>query len=103
MLQSGLQTPNSGVLKIDNADSLSARYLHGNGEDEFPGGGLQPRWRVATGSMVWRYADRGGTILRSVKFTFSPGLGSHLAAGLEPASASFNEGGCECESGYDRF
>ena len=39
----GLQNPNSGVLKIDHQisgnDSLSARYLHGNGEDEFPGGG----------------------------------------------------------------
>jgi len=42
----GQQTPNSGVLKIDqnfsNSDSLSARYLHGNGEDEFPGGGPGP-------------------------------------------------------------
>ncbi len=42
----GLQTPNSGVLKIDHristSDSLSARYLHGNGEDEFPGGGPGP-------------------------------------------------------------
>ena len=42
----GLQTPNSGVLKIDhsisNSDTLSARYLHGKGEDEFPGGGPGP-------------------------------------------------------------
>lgn len=42
----GLQTPNSGVLKIDhsfsNSDSLSGRYLHGSGEDEFPGGGPGP-------------------------------------------------------------
>ena len=42
----GRQTPNSGVLKIDHtfstADSLSARYLHGKGEDEFPGGGPGP-------------------------------------------------------------
>lgn len=42
----GRQTPNSGVLKIDHsistADSLSARYLHGTGEDEFPGGGPGP-------------------------------------------------------------
>ncbi|MGA7905815.1 MAG: TonB-dependent receptor [Candidatus Sulfotelmatobacter sp.] len=42
----GRQTPNSGVLKIDhtisNSDSLSARYLHGQGEDEFPGGGPGP-------------------------------------------------------------
>ncbi len=42
----GQQSPNSGVLKIDhrfsNNDSLSARYLHGSGEDEFPGGGPGP-------------------------------------------------------------
>ena len=42
----GRQSPNSGVLKIDHrlsdGDSLSARYLHGSGEDEFPGGGPGP-------------------------------------------------------------
>jgi len=42
----GQQTPNSGVLKIDHkisdSDSLSARYLHGEGEDQFPGGGPGP-------------------------------------------------------------
>ncbi|MGH9734125.1 MAG: TonB-dependent receptor domain-containing protein [Candidatus Acidiferrales bacterium] len=42
----GRQSPNSGVLKIDHKisdrDSLSARYLHGEGEDEFPGGGPGP-------------------------------------------------------------
>jgi hypothetical protein len=42
----GLQSPNSGVLKIDHSistsDSLSARYVRGNGEDEFPGGGPGP-------------------------------------------------------------
>lgn len=42
----GQQSPNSGVLKIDHKisdrDSLSARYLHGEGEDEFPGGGPGP-------------------------------------------------------------
>lgn len=42
----GRQAPNSGLLKIDhrisNSDSLSARYLHGEGEDEFPGGGPGP-------------------------------------------------------------
>jgi hypothetical protein len=42
----GRQTPDSGVLKIDHSfstvDSLSARYLHGHGEDEFPGGGPGP-------------------------------------------------------------
>src|SRR5215468_7389176 len=42
----GRQTPDSGLLKIDHnfstSDSLSARYLHGHGEDEFPGGGPGP-------------------------------------------------------------
>jgi hypothetical protein len=42
----GQQSPNSGVLKIDHkisdSDSLSARYLQGEGEDEFPGGGPGP-------------------------------------------------------------
>lgn len=42
----GKQTPDSGVLKIDHriseSDSLSGRYLHGHGEDEFPGGGPGP-------------------------------------------------------------
>jgi hypothetical protein len=42
----GSQAPNSGLLKIDHkiseSDSLSARYLHGDGEDQFPGGGTGP-------------------------------------------------------------
>ncbi len=42
----GQQAPNSGVLKIDHkisdADSISGRYLHGEGEDQFPGGGPGP-------------------------------------------------------------
>ncbi len=42
----GGQSPNSGVLKIDHMisakDSLSGRYLQGDGYDEFPGGGPGP-------------------------------------------------------------
>jgi len=42
----GQQSPNSYVFKVDHkisdSDSLSARYLHGTGEDEFPGGGTGP-------------------------------------------------------------
>src|SRR5882724_8376269 len=42
----GRQTPNSFVVKVDHQvslkDSLSARYLYGKGEDEFPGGGTGP-------------------------------------------------------------
>jgi Carboxypeptidase regulatory-like domain len=43
----GRQTPNSFVIKLDqrfsNADSLSTRFVYGNGEDEFPGGGPGPQ------------------------------------------------------------
>jgi hypothetical protein len=42
----GQQSPDSGVLKVDhkisNTDSLSARFLIGEGEDEYPGGGPGP-------------------------------------------------------------
>lgn len=42
----GRQTPNSAVFKLDHRmsaqDSLSAHFLYGNGEDEFPGGGPGP-------------------------------------------------------------
>ena len=42
----GKQTPNSYVFKVDHkisdSDSLSARFLHGTGEDEFPTGGTGP-------------------------------------------------------------
>src|SRR3954465_11559756 len=42
----GRQSPNSVVIKLDHQfstkDSLSARYLYGKGDDEFPGGGTGP-------------------------------------------------------------
>jgi Carboxypeptidase regulatory-like domain len=42
----GSQAPNSYVFKLDHrisdSDSLSTRYLHGTGEDQFPGGGPGP-------------------------------------------------------------
>ena len=42
----GRQTPNSYVFKFDHkisdTDSLSTHFLHGTGEDEFPGGGPGP-------------------------------------------------------------
>src|SRR5262245_16984636 len=42
----GQQSPNSFVIKLDHQfsakDSLSTRFLYGNGEDEFPGGGPGP-------------------------------------------------------------
>lgn len=51
----GKQTPNNGVLKIDHRisskDSLSGRYLIGDGLDEFPVGGPGP----GGGSQLERY------------------------------------------------
>ncbi len=42
----GRQTPNSYVFKFDekfsDSDTLSTHFLHGTGEDEFPGGGPGP-------------------------------------------------------------
>jgi hypothetical protein len=42
----GRQSPNSFVIKLDHQfstkDSVSARYLYGRGDDEFPGGGTGP-------------------------------------------------------------
>jgi hypothetical protein len=42
----GQQSPNSEIFKVDHklsaSDSLSARYLHGTGQDQFPGGGPGP-------------------------------------------------------------
>ena len=41
-----MQSPNSYVFKFDHkisdSDSISTRFLHGTGEDEFPGGGPGP-------------------------------------------------------------
>jgi Carboxypeptidase regulatory-like domain/TonB dependent receptor len=42
----GRQSPNSFIFKLDHkisdSDSLSARFVHATGEDEFPGGGPGP-------------------------------------------------------------
>lgn len=81
----GQQSPNSGLLKIDhkisNADSLSARYLHGEGEDEFPGGGPGPGggsqlspWFGVTPTMADNFAI-------SEVHLFNPGLINTLRLG----------------------
>ena len=107
---SGRQTPNSGVLKIDHristADSLSARYLHGEGEDEFPGGGPGPGggsqlnpWFGVTPTVADNFAI-------SEVHLFSPGLINTLRLGwnrfsqfqkgrdasVNPATIGFNTG-----------
>src|ERR1700674_2446053 len=81
----GRQSPNSGLLKIDhrisNSDSLSARYLHGVGEDEFPGGGPGPGggsqlspWFGVTPTMADNFAI-------SEVHLFNPGLINTLRLG----------------------
>src|SRR5262249_34292087 len=106
----GRQTPNSGVLKIDHhfsdSDSISARYLHGNGEDEFPGGGPGP----GGGSQLnpWLgFTPRGAdTLAFSEVHLFTPGLINPLRFGwnrfsqfkkgrdasVDPATIGFNTG-----------
>jgi hypothetical protein len=106
----GQQAPNSGLLKIDHkistSDSLSARYLHGEGEDEFPGGGPGPGggsqlnpWFGVTPTVADNFAI-------SEVHLFSPGLINTLRlgwnrfsqfqkgrdAGVNPATIGFNTG-----------
>ncbi|HYL13897.1 MAG TPA: TonB-dependent receptor [Terriglobales bacterium] len=106
----GQQSPNSGLLKIDhtisNSDLLSARYLHGVGEDEFPGGGPGPGggsqlnpWFGVTPTMADNFAI-------SEVHLFSPGLINTLRLGwnrfsqfqkgrdanVNPATIGFNTG-----------
>jgi len=106
----GQQSPNSGVLKIDhkisNSDSLSARYLRGKGEDEFPGGGPGPGggsqlnpWFGVTPTVADNFAI-------SEVHLFNPGLINTLRLGwnrfsqfqkgrdasVNPATIGFNTG-----------
>jgi hypothetical protein len=106
----GQQSPNSGVLKIDhrmsNSDSMSARYLHGQGEDEYPGGGPGPGggsqlnpWFGVTPTVADNFAI-------SEVHLFSPSLINTVRlgwnrfsqfqkgrdAGVNPATIGFNTG-----------
>src|ERR1700719_1514015 len=81
----GQQSPNSGVLKIDhkisNSDSLSARYLRGKGEDEFPGGGPGP----GGGSQLSPWFGGTPTVAHNFAISeahlFNPGLINTLRLG----------------------
>ncbi len=106
----GQQSPNSGILKIDhrisNADSLSARYLHGEGEDEFPGGGPGP----GGGSQLSPWFGVTPTVADNFAISevhlFNPGLINTLRLGwnrfsqfqkgrdanVNPATIGFNTG-----------
>jgi hypothetical protein len=91
----GRQSPNSFVLKVDHhiseSDSLSARYLYGRGEDEFPGGGPGPGggsqldpWFGVTPTRVANFAI-------SEVHIFSPSLINTLRLGYNRFS-QFQEG-----------
>jgi len=106
----GQQSPNSFVIKLDHSfstkDSLSSRFLYGNGEDEFPGGGpgpgggsqLEP-WFGVTPTHVANFAI-------SEVHIFSPTLINTLRLGynrfsqfqkgrdanVDPATIGFNTG-----------
>jgi len=106
----GRQTPNSGVLKIDHhfsdSDSISARYLHGNGEDEFPTGGPGP----GGGSQLNPWFGVTPTVADNLAVSevhlFNPGLINTLRLGwnrfsqfqkgrdasVDPATIGFNTG-----------
>src|SRR5271166_3108942 len=106
----GQQSPNSGLLKIDHkittADSLSARYLHGEGEDEFPGGGPGP----GGGSQLSPWFGVTPTVADNFAISevhlFTPGLINTLRLGwnrfsqfqkgrdadVNPATIGFNTG-----------
>jgi hypothetical protein len=81
----GRQTPNSFVIKLDhrfsNQDNLSTRFVYGNGEDEFPGGGPGPGggsqlnpWFGVTPTHVANFAI-------SEVHIFSPGMINTLRLG----------------------
>ncbi|MBZ5606589.1 MAG: TonB-dependent receptor, partial [Acidobacteriia bacterium] len=106
----GQQSPNSGVLKIDhrisNSDSLSARYLHGVGEDEFPGGGPGPGGGSQLGPWFGVTPTMADNFAISEIHLFSPGLINTLRLGwnrfsqfqkgrdanVNPATIGFNTG-----------
>ena len=106
----GLQRPNSFAIKVDHrfspSDSLSARYLYGNGDDEFPtgspgaGGGSQlAEWFGVTTTTADNFAI-------SEVHIFSPQLLNTLRLGynlfaqyghsrdyqLDPTTIGFNTG-----------
>ena len=106
----GRQSPNSGLLKIDHkiadSDSLSARYLHGEGEDEFPGGGPGPGGGSQLGPWFGVTPTVADNFAISEVHIFSPNLINTLRLGwnrfyqfqkgrdadVNPATIGFNTG-----------
>ena len=91
----GLQTPNSGVLKIDhhisNSDTLSAHYLHGSGEDQFPTGGPGPGGGSQLNPWFGVTPTEADNFAISEVHIFNPGLVHTLRLGWNRFS-QFQEG-----------
>jgi Carboxypeptidase regulatory-like domain/TonB dependent receptor/TonB-dependent Receptor Plug Domain len=89
----GKQTPNNGVLKVDHrfssADSLSARYLIGDGLDEFPVGGPGP----GGGSQLEKYFGVTPTRVHNFAISevhiFSPNLLNTIRLGYNRFHQAF--------------
>lgn len=106
----GRQTPNSYVAKIDHkisdSDSLSARFLHGTGEDEFPGGGPGPGGGSQLNPWFGVTPTTADNFAISEVHIFNPNLLNTLRLGwnrfsqfqkgrdanVDPASIGFNTG-----------
>src|SRR5262249_31563100 len=106
----GQQSPNSFVIKLDHQfsskDSLSTRFLYGNGEDEFPGGGPGPGggsqlspWFGVTPTHVANYAISevhvfGPTLINTLRLGYN--RFSQFQKGrdgdVDPATIGFNTG-----------
>lgn len=91
----GRQTPNSFVIKVDHRvsakDSLSARYLYGRGEDEFPGGGTGPGGGSQLDPWFGVTPTRAANFAISEVHIFAPNLLNTLHLGYNRFS-QFQEG-----------
>ena len=91
----GRQTPNSFVVKVDHQvslkDSLSARYLYGKGEDEFPGGGTGPGGGSQLNPWFGVTPTRAANFAISEVHVFAPNLLNTLRLGYNRFS-QFQEG-----------
>jgi len=106
----GRQTPDSFVIKVDhqfsNKDSLSARYLYGKGEDEFPGGGTGPGGGSQLNPWFGVTPTHAANFAISEVHIFAPNLLNTLRLGynrfsqfqegrdsnVDPATVGFNTG-----------
>lgn len=91
----GRQSPGSLILKLDHQmsanDSLSATYLYGRGEDEFPGGGPGPGGGSQLGPWFGITPTRVANVAVSEVHIFSPTLVNTLRLGYNRFS-QFQQG-----------